>query len=315
MPRKSKKSEKLETKELNEFSKKEQKIFAFLHLGGVQRIVGTTPIEEIEYKTDFDLQSYDRFENEPQAYELVYKMFKDKFNNAYNNPNIWITDFKCGNVKSIPIRWSREDVNAGYKIIDDVRYDFVNCLKQKSMIKLDVLALIDGILNEFSEVYFVSFGKNKNYFSQLTTTKEIAKMIYNDALEYKENGKYYKSLKRLFAYLRLNETKNRVKIKKLLDWFNSPVGLLATLKGDLEELEILINQTFRPVSEDIIKKQIKHIQDNVPENYNQLLGHLLNIKSHQELTNEINNVMNEMNSTVQEETKNFIEKNKTLYRL
>jgi hypothetical protein len=313
MPRKAK--EVITKKPIEDFKPKEKKIFAFLHLGGIQRIVGTTPVEQIKYKTDFDLFEYDKFENEPQAYELVYKMFKDKFNNAHSNPNIWITDFKCGNVKSIPIRWSLEDVNAGYKMIDDVRYDFVNCLQQKSMIKLDVLALINGILNEFSEVYFISFGKNKNYFSELSTTKQLKKMIYDDVLEYKEKGKYYKSLKRLFAYLRFNESKNKGRIKKLLDFFNSPVGLLATLKGDLEELELLINQTFRPVSDEIVKNQIKHIQDNVPEQYKQLLGHLLNIKSHQELTNEINNVMNEMNSTVQEETKKFIEKNKTLYRL
>lgn len=315
MPRKSKKSEKIEVKELEDFSKKEQKIFAFLHLGGTQRIVGTTPIEQIKYKTDYDLFSYDRFENEPQAYELVYKMFKEKFNNAHSNPNIWITDFKVGNVKSIPIRWSREDMNAGYKIIDDVRYDFVNCLQQKSMIKLDVLALIDGILNEFSEVYFISFGKNKNYFTELTTTKELAKMIYSDALEYKEKGKYYKSLKRLFAYLRLNENKNKSRINKLLKFFNSPVGKLATLKGDLEELEILINQKFRPVSEEVIKNQIKHIQDNSPEEYKQLLDHLMSISSLPNLTNGINEVMDEMNASVQNQTKEFIDKNKSLYRL
>ncbi len=183
------------------------------------------------------------------------------------------------------------------------------------MIKLDVLALINGILNEFSEVYFISFAKNKNYFSELSTTKQLKKLIYDDVLEYKEKGKYYKSLKRLFAYLRFDENKNRVRIKKLLDWFNSPVGKLATLKGDLEELKLLIEQKFRPVSNEIIKNQIKYIQDNAPEQYKQLLEHLLNIKSHQELTDGINQVMDEMNSTVQEETKKFIEKNKTLFRL
>lgn len=313
MPRKSKKV--LDVKEVEDFPKAEQKIFSFLHLGGIQRIVGTTPIEQIKYTTDYDLFSYDKFENEPQVYELVYKMFKEKFNNAYSNPNLWITDFKCGNVKTIPIRWSREDINAGYKIIDDVRYDFTTCLQQKSMIKMDILSLINGILNEFSEVYFISFGKNQNYFSELSTKKELAKMVYSDALEYKEKGKYYKSLKRLFAYLRLNETKNKGRINKLLKWFNSPVGKLATLKGDLEELELLINQNFRPVSEDIIKNQLKYIQDNVPENYKQLLGHLIDIQSLPKLTEGINQVMDEMNLSVQDKTKEFIDKNKTLYRL
>lgn len=314
MPRR-KKEKVIETKELNEFPKEDQKLFSFLHLEGIQRLVGTTPIEQIKYKTDFDLFEYSKFSNEPEVYELVYKMFKDKFNNAYNNSNIWITDFKCGNVKSIPIRWSREDMNAGCKIIDDVKYDFTTCLQQKSMIKLDILALINGVLNEFSEVYFISFGKNQNYFSELTTTKELAKMVYNDALEYKQKGKYYKSLKRLFAYLRMNETKNRVRIKKLLDWFNSPVGKLATLKGDLEELELLINQKFRSVSNDIITNQLEHIKSNVPEQYKIVLDKLINIKSREELVGGINEVMDAMNLSVQNETKSFINKNKNLYRL
>lgn len=314
MPRR-KKEKVIENKPMDEFSKEEQKIFSFLHLEGIQRLVGTTPIEQIEYKSDFDLFEYSKFSNEPEAYELVYNMFKEKINNAYNSSNIWITDFKCGNVKSIPIRWSREDMNAGYKIIDDVRYDFTTCLQQKSMIKLDVLALINGILNEFSEVYFISFGKNQNYFSELSTTKELSKMVYNDALEYKENGKYYKSLKRLFAYLRLNENKNKTRIKKLLDWFNSPIGKLATLKGDLEELELLLNQKFRQVNDDVIKRQLEHIKSNVSDAYKPILENLINISSHDKLIKGIDDVMSEMNEQVQTETKKFIDKNKTLYRL
>lgn len=314
MPRR-KKEKVIETKELNEFPAGDRKLFSFLHLEGIQRIVGTTPIEQIKYKTDFDLFEYSKFSNEPEVYEIVYKMFKDKFNNAYDNPNIWITDFKAGQHRSIPIRWNREDMNAGYKIIDDVRYDFTTCLQQKSMIKLDVLALINGVLNEFSEVYFLSFGKNQNYFSELSTTKELSKMVYNDALEYKEKGKYYKSLKRLFAYLRMNESKNKTRIKKLLDWFNSPVGLLATLNGDLEELELLINQKFRSVSDNIIKRQLEHIKSNVPENYKMVLDRLMSINSREDLTSGINEVRDAMNLSVQNATKSFIDKNKNLYRL
>jgi len=313
MPRK-KKEKIIDNKPLEDFSKSEQKIFAFLHLDGTQSIVGTTPIEQIKYKTDFDLFEYSKFSNKPEAYELVYEMYKEKINNAYNSSNIWITDFKLGQYKSIPIRWSREDVNAGYKIVDDVRYDFTTCLQQKSMIKLDVLALINGILNEFSEVYFISFGENKNYFSELSTLKELSKMIYNDALEYKTNGKYYKSLKRLFAYLRLDETKNKKKIQKLLDFFNSLVGKLSGLKGDLEELELLLTQKFKPVSDDIIKRQLQHIKSNVPEEYKNLLENLINISS-SELVKGINDVMDVMNEQVQSETKKFIDKNKMLYRL
>jgi hypothetical protein len=167
------------------------------------------------------------------------------------------------------------------------------------MIKMDVLAIIDNVLNEFSEVYFVSFGKNNNYFSELNTKKELASGIYNDALGYKSKGKFYKSLKRLFAYLRLDETANAKKIKKLLNWFNSPIGKLATLKGDLEELELLLTQKFRPVSDDVVKKQLEHIKSKVSEEFKPLLDNLIGVSSHDKLIEGIKEVMNEMNAVVQ----------------
>jgi hypothetical protein len=304
----------LKTKNVEDF-KKERKIFSFLHLEGQQRIVGTTPIEQIKYKTDFDIFSYSQFKNKPQAYEAVYQAFKEKYNEAHKNEKVWITDLKCGNHKSIPIRWDLQSINDGYKIIDDVRYEFTACLAQKSMIKMDVLALIDGILNEFSEVYFVSFGKNSNYFSESNTKKELSANIYKDSLGYKEKGKFYKSLKRLFAYLRLDETANAKKIKKLLNWFNSPIGKLATLKGDLEELELLLTQNFRPVSDDVVKKQLEHIKSKVSEEFKPLLDNLIGISSHDKLVEGINEVMNEMNQVVQGATKLFVDQNKSLYRL
>ena len=312
MPKKAKNV--LETKDVEDF-KKERKIFSFLHLEGQQRIVGTTPIEQIKYKTDFDIFSYNKFNNKPQAYEIVYQMFKEKYSEAHKNEKVWITDFKCGNHKSIPIRWDLQSINDGYKIIDDVRYEFTACLAQKSMIKMDVLAIIDNVLNEFSEVYFISFGKNNNYFSELNTKKELASGIYNDALGYKSKGKFYKSLKRLFAYLRLDETANSKKIKKLLNWFNSPIGKLATLKGDLEELELLLTQKFRPVSDDVVKKQLEHIKSKVSEEFKPLLDNLIGVSSHDKLIEGINEVMNEMNAVVQGATQLFVDKNKSLYRL
>lgn len=304
----------LETKETEDF-KKEKKVFAFLHLEGQQRVVGTTPIKEIKYKSDYDIQSYNNFKNKPEAYELVYQMFKEKFNEAYNSTTVWITDMKCGNIKSIPIRWDLQSVNDGYKIIDDVKYNFIDCLKQKSMVKMDILALIDDVLNEFSEVYMLSFGKNANYFSELTTIKQLKIAIYSDALDYKGQGKYYKSLKRLFAYLRLDELANAKKIKKLLNWFNSPIGELATVKNDIEELKLLITQKFRPVDDIIIKKQIKYIKDLVSNEYKELFQYLDDATTREQLIISIDELNEQINEIVQLETLQFINKNKSLYRI
>lgn len=306
-------------KSIQSFPKKERKIFAFLTLTGNQHIIGTTPIEYIKYKTDFDLYEYKDYQGEkPMVYEIVLEMFQKKFLNAYQNPNIWITDMKCGvQPGGIPIRWNRQTIAKGFQYIEDKKVSFVDCLQQTSTIKLDVLATIDGILNEFSEVYFLTFGNVKTYNPELSTKKQLATNMKLDALDYKEQDKLYKSLKRLFAFFRLYENKYKVRIKKLVTLFNSPTGKLATLKGDLEEIKLLIENgsKFRPVPKEVVKKNLKYIHDKIDDEFKPYIAQLLKSTSFKQLLVKISSVMEQLNDKINENTQEFLQKNKNLYNI
>jgi hypothetical protein len=309
----------LNIKPIEDFKPTEKKVFAFLTIDGIQRILGTTPIDEIRYKTDYDLMEYKDFEmDKPQVYQLVLDLFREKFDKAYQNPNMWITDFKCGVQNGgIPIRWNRQSIKKGFQYIEDNKVFFVDCLQEQSIIKLDVLSLINGLINEFSEVYLLTFGDFKTYNPQLTTSEHIRTAMRQDALYYKGKGNIYKGLKRLFAFLRMDEAKNKTKIKSLLDLFNSPIGRLATLKSDLEEIELLLSQKFRPVPKEVIKRNLKYVYENVADEFKPSIEPLLKLSSISSLKSGIYSVMGQMNKTIQKNTKAYLEeaKNKNLFNI
>ena len=53
-------------------------------------------------------------------FNTIYNDFKQIFINSKNNDDIFITDFKCGEIKGEPSRWSYDDIMEGSKIILDL---------------------------------------------------------------------------------------------------------------------------------------------------------------------------------------------------
>ena len=52
-------------------------------------------LQGILYNADYDLNEMDQIKGQG-AFDKVYEIFKHKFQLAKSNPNIYITDFKCG---------------------------------------------------------------------------------------------------------------------------------------------------------------------------------------------------------------------------
>lgn len=303
----------LNVKEPKDYSSGEKKVFALLSLHGTQRVVGTGSVKEIEYAADLDLMEYVTFGRNLEVYECVLDVFREKYRNAHASKSVWITDFKCGVLPgNKPIRWTRQTINAGHQFIEDRKVMFVDCLQQKSIIKMDVISLVDGLFTEFSEMYFINFGDFKTY-DPITTKKEnIETNLLLDVQSYAGDGNYYKALKRLFAYLRISET-NPELVKKLVDFFNSKVGELASYKSDLELITIMLEQKFRIVKERDIRHNLTYIEKNINPLFRPLVSGILQQKgSHAVLKNtkEVEEILNEQ---IQDETKRFIQSTKKIY--
>jgi hypothetical protein len=122
-----------------------------------------------------------------------------------------------------------------------------------------MIVLIDGIFTEFSENYYFKIGKDTNYY----TDDNISNSIEKSLNEYLYMKNYWKVLKRLFSLLLNEKSKsiNKKKLIKLIDFFNSNVGLINKCKNEFDILLIVIDQKFRKPKLDDILYNIEKIKE------------------------------------------------------
>ena len=229
--------------------------FNILSISGNYNIIGSSSLKSIYYNSDIDLNEHDSF----NSYKKVYEKFKYIFQTCKENPNLFITDFKCGvNNKNEPLRWTYTDIMKGYI----GKKSFEDCLKDKSMIKLDLVYLLNGIFVEISEVYFFKIQNHTNYNDDAFNTNTIKTSIQNEIHELLNDGKYFKVLKRMFSLLNIENSKNPI-VNKLISFFNSQTGILYKANSDLNILLILIDNKFRKPNIDDIKNNLQVIKQNL----------------------------------------------------
>ena len=270
-------------------------IFAYLSIDGEQSLVGSSADKNILYSADYDLFEKKRFSKKEDIYNHIFKLFKEKFKEALENPNIWITDFKCGTFRGQPVRWNKQEIKRGYKNIDGFTILFTDCLQQQSRIKLDIIA-IDKAHNitEYSDIYMIKIGK-----ADLTpeeNVEEIKKSILGNFYDYANKKKYFKALKRLYSWAKLSNMK---KIQTdLISIFNSSLGVDYKTMSDLGTLVGLLEQKFKPIDKSII---IKHLD-------------MMNINTNKRnLKQSLNSIIDKMNANINEKLIPLIKSNKNLY--
>ena len=133
---------------------KKKSIYKLLQYKKYQ-IIRIASNKKIKFPSDIDLQEF-IYTND--TYLAVYEFFRDIFDEAYMNPDIYIIDFKCGFMKGKLIKWSYKDIKNGYVTKFDINIPFGYALSNSSIIKIDVIALINNIFIEFS--YITTFISN-----------------------------------------------------------------------------------------------------------------------------------------------------------
>ena len=253
-------------KQLIDFSDKIQRVFNLLTISRKFRVVGSASLKNIRYVNDYDLNElYNRSFDTKEALDLIYKMFVDKFQVCEKDPNCFITDFKCGmNSNDEPLRWNKNDIKKGFKVLEDGRkMTFQECILSKSTFKLDVVKIIDGVFTEFSDNYFIKLGEETNFFPHDLTKDHLMtslKHSYEEFFYTYQN--LYKGLKRAFSYYLMDgEGKNAYLLKKLMKLFNSPVGKLYNIKGQLGTILLVMENKngFRVPKIKDIKRNIQII--------------------------------------------------------
>jgi hypothetical protein len=224
--------------------------------------------------SDIDAQNkiiYD--DNDIEIYKRILEHFKEVFKKFKDNKRIVITDFKCGIGKAgKPYRWKYKDIQRGYLYDDnDEKIYFIDQLQKQSIIKIDILTYIKSQFIEITMNYYFNFGDiDKSY--QSYTFEDILTSIKKDIIELREEGNFYKSLKRLNSYNRLKNKSN----KNLLKIINSNFGILSRNKTLLEGLLYAMENKSKFNKEDIksanpnnlTKEEIKNKIDDIDKEIN-----------------------------------------------
>ena len=241
----------MQTKSNNDFNNNLVDVFNLLSIKGKYRVIGSSSLKEILYNSDYDLNEMDHIKG-PDAFTKVYEIFKHKFKIAKSNKNIYISDFKCGINNDQPIRWSYNDMMTK-------KQQFIQALKTKSMIKLDIIYLLNGIYVEITEVYFLDIGNHTTYENKELDSSTIKTGLIESLNECLKDGLYFKALKRLFSLKNINGKKDT----RLINFFNCQSGILYKANADLNVLMALITNNFRKPPIDTIKNNLQIIKQNL----------------------------------------------------
>jgi hypothetical protein len=241
----------MQTKSNNDFNNNLVDVFNLLSIKGKYRVIGSSSLKEILYNSDYDLNEMDHIKG-PDAFTKVYEIFKHKFKIAKSNKNIYISDFKCGINNDQPIRWSYNDMMTK-------KQQFIEALKTKSMIKLDIIYLLNGIYVEITEVYFLDIGNHTTYENKELDSSTIKTGLIESMNECLKEGLYFKALKRLFSLKNINGKKDT----RLINFFNCQSGILYKANADLNVLMALITNNFRKPPIDTIKNNLQIIKQNL----------------------------------------------------
>lgn len=231
--------------ERHEYDKGLREIFNLLTIRGDYQVIGSGAIEEIKYGSDYDLQEFIKESDYKKSTKFLLKMFQEKFKAAAADPDVFIIDFKCGvDDNDEPIRWDKDSIKKGSKMVDDRKVTFQECLLMKSTIKMDITALVDGVFIEFSNNYYLTL-KDFNTFTAVAKSHEdiLYSLQHESEVKY-HAGDYWKAMKRIFAYMK-SKGGFVPKIKQLVSYFNSDTGLLSKNRSELDIIALVITNKFR----------------------------------------------------------------------
>lgn len=269
-------------------------------------LIGSSAVDEIKYKSDIDIMELNKFARSSDIYENILDMFRQKYKKASKLKGVFITDFKCGRLAGDPIRWDKHSIKQGYQYIEDKKINFVDCLQQKSIIKMDIVALINDLFVEFSDNYYFIFGTFKTT-PLLSSKSEISKGLLKDRKSYWSQKKYFKSLKRLFSYFKL--TGETEKQNLLISFFNGPTGQLYQYVNLLNTIYDLIGNNFKRVLKKYILSNLKYVLNNIDSKYKLLIKSIIKQKTVEKIKNAIPPVVQQINDDVNEQVLEFLKKN------
>lgn len=221
-------------------------------------LIGSNSNDQIIYKTDYDFQEIKMVASIKERAKIV-KKFQKMFEQIARLKDVYITDFKAGVYESQVVRWSKEQVLLGYQDIETHRVFLADCLmnKDQNIIKLDVIAYIEGKYAEIScNYYFTESEKPKD---------QLFLSLLLDIKKYYHANKLMKMYKRIYSYRMLHKQD----VSELITLFNSEIGFLNMLLHDIDVLVFMEDEGIRADANNV-ERMKKRIYSQLPNQFKKL---------------------------------------------
>lgn len=255
-------------RDIKSYVQKLTDVFNIISLTRKYKVIGSSNLKNLRYNSDFDLADF--YNNSKPTvkkivryFQFIYKTLDSKSSYSY------ITDFKCGlNTDGEALKWTKQEVLKNKKeLIDGSFITLDEAIQEKSTIKIDVVSYINNTFIEISENYYIKLGNISNFNKDELEKQKIISSIHQSEKEEVKDNNYNKALKRHFSWnfiINKNKITGR-KMKRLVDFFNSSVGILNKARADLDVL-ILLLETDKPVKQEQLISAINNIKFNTSYN-------------------------------------------------
>lgn len=276
-----------------------------LAVKGRHRLIGSNSLRAIKYGADYDAEAYPKQDRCSAVARLIKEAyFKTKknpnvwitdFKAGWDDRLVYRGDFSKHSVEEyvenplIPadykkkildatgdeqeklindlwkIRWDAPSMKRGWvKLIDGRTKMLKDAIMDLTPVKIDLIIKEGNQFAEVSENYYITCDGKKNW--NTTPDQEEKEQEFEEEIRYYTKVNKFKALKRLFSLLRYEgEEKNKAKLDRLVEFFNSDVGYANKIKNELDILEKLLEQPRKPKWKDVsanlqfIKEQFSHL--------------------------------------------------------
>lgn len=226
-------------------------------------LIGSASLQNQIFTGDYDFMSNIGNTHEPLE---VYQELNKILNYITTNNQLYFIELKLQSIDGEKRKWNNKE---------EVTFqDFEESFKNISYIKIDFILNDNNIFTEVSVNYNFEIKENNN---------DIISSLLKEIQKLKDEGKYYKMLKRKYSiYLNLRRTPEIIKLKKeLTKIFNGDLGKLYKKKSNLEALDLLHNNYKDDDTKSRILLNLREIGEkklninkmkNLIENYNKILN-------------------------------------------
>jgi len=289
----------------------------------VKRIAQNPDVFFMDFKLGYNDELYQTLKTKEEIKEfynnkknLLTAEQVEKINSIKN-----LDDLKEYTRKLYTLRWTPREILQGFKVINkDQKKTISESLDDKAVIKLDILAYIDGEFIEMTNLFEFMVGRKPLNFE---LDSDIIKSIKEDVVYYYEEKNYIKMLKRIFTIAKVRGDKNM--IKKLVEIFNSGLGRTYQVSSNLENIISLIEKLNNTNLEKIREKIITYLQElksrlgnvyefEIPDNIYKEFDKISKIKSFQKMGKEIEDLREKIKMKLNKETLKRVKQDKINFR-